>query len=216
MSSALGRSLKRRFAAPYACYKLVTTKRSFIRESGWIESIRTSKPCDRDGSPVPWMNYSMVELLRERLDKTHRLFEFGSGFSTCFYAEHCKSVTSVEYDRAWLELVRETIPENATIIYQSSDTDGDYCRTIRHQLDDFDVVVIDGRDRVNCITQSLYRLSDVGVLLLDDSDRAEYADSFDMLESAGFNRLCIAGLKPTSPCRHESTIFYRHGNCLGI
>jgi hypothetical protein len=162
------------------------------------------------------MNYSMVEFLRERLDKTQRLFEFGSGFSTCFYAEHCQTVTSVEYNRAWLDLVREMIPKNATLIYQPNDTDGQYCRTILRQPENFDVVVIDGRDRRNCITQSLHRLSDTGVLLLDDSDRPEYADSFSMLDAEGFQRLRIAGLKPTSAGRHETTIFYRHSNCFAI
>lgn len=216
MSTALGRSLKRGFATPYACYKLVATRRSFIRQSGWMESIRTSKPCDRQGRPVPWMNYSMVEFLNERLDKTHRLFEYGSGFSTCFYAEHCQSVTSVEYDRAWLELVQGMVPRNATLMYQAADTNGEYCRTILRTDRQFDVVVIDGRDRVHCIMQSLQCLSDDGVLLLDDSDRPEYADSFRLLQASGFHQLRIAGLKPTSPCRHETTLFYRHPNCFGI
>ena len=85
MTTALGRTLKRRFAVLYASYTLVTSRRSFIRESGWIESMRTSRPCDTDGNPVPWMNYSIVEFLSDRIRADQHVFEFSSSFSTIFY-----------------------------------------------------------------------------------------------------------------------------------
>ena len=216
MATKFGRQLKRRFAVPYACYKLVTKQGSFIQESGWIESIRTSTPCDQSGQPVPWMNYSMVEFLRERLQSSHRVFEYGSGFSTCFFGERCDSVISVEYDAAWLERVREIIPANASIIYQPEDVDADYCRCIHHQNAEFDLVVVDGRDRVNCVRQAVQCLTPTGVILLDDTERARYQDAFDDLDQQGFRHLTLSGIKPGNPCRNQTTIFYRTQNCFGI
>ncbi|KAA5539338.1 class I SAM-dependent methyltransferase [Roseiconus nitratireducens] len=216
MSSKVGRQLKSRFAVPYACYKLISTRRSLIRQSGWIQSIRTSTPCSESGDPVPWMNYSMVELLEERLRKTHDVFEFGSGFSTCFFGQHCRQVVSVEYDRSWYDRVQELIPDNARVIFQPRDTDGDYCRAIAQCEQSFHVVVVDGQDRVNCIRQALGHLEPDGIVLLDDSDRADYQPGFAALADAGFKSLSIGGLKPGSPCRHQTTIFYRPDNCFGL
>lgn len=216
MTTALGRTLKRRFAVPYACYKLATSRRSFIHESGWIESIRTSSPCDPDGNPVPWMNYSMVEFLSDRLRSDHHVFEFGSGFSTCFYADHCGEVTSVEYNTDWFALVRQMIPENASVSHVTADEDGQYCRAVQQTANSFHVIVVDGHDRNHCIDQSLPKLTEDGVIVLDDSDRPEYECSFAKLHELGFKQLTIAGIKPNSACRHETTIFYRPSNCFGI
>lgn len=43
-----------------------------------------------------------------------------------------------------------------------SDVDGNYCRAI-HRVDGFfDVIVADGRDRVNCIKKALCKLNEGG------------------------------------------------------
>ncbi|MEM6778189.1 MAG: FkbM family methyltransferase [Planctomycetota bacterium] len=216
MATIVGRQLKRRLAVPYGCYKLATKRGSFIHESGWLESIRTSTPCDQSGSPVPWMNYSVVEFLRERLQPGFRVFEYGSGYSTCFFASLCQTVISVEYDKAWLDRVRQMIPTNARVIHQEKDVDGEYCRTI-HQVDgNFDIVLVDGRDRVHCVAQAVSCLTGEGVLLLDDSDRPRYRKAVDQLTQEGFRNLKFSGLKPGNPCRTETTVFYRDHNCLGI
>jgi hypothetical protein len=80
---------------------LVYSKRSMLRDLGWVESVRTRKPCRRDGSPIPWMNYHVVSFLEERLNDDLSLFEYGSGNSTLFYARLAGDVVSVETDREW-------------------------------------------------------------------------------------------------------------------
>ncbi len=60
-----------------------------------MKSLETMKPLDADGRPIPWMNYPVIDLLRERLTKDLHLFEFGSGFSTTFYAQLVGHVTSI-------------------------------------------------------------------------------------------------------------------------
>ncbi len=216
MATETGKKIKKRFAVPYACYKLFTKRGSFILDSGWVESIRTSTPCDRAGDPVPWMNYSMVDFVRERLNDSVDVFEFGSGYSTCFFAKYCRSVTSVEYNPGWLARVRAMVPDNARVLQQHEDVDGDYCRSIAGQQRSFDLVVVDGRDRVNCVRQSVDHLTRGGVILLDDTERERYRPAFDFLAGHGFRQLTLSGVKPGTPCRCQTTIFYRDGNCFGI
>ena len=53
----------------------------------------------------------------------------------------------------------------------------------------FDILVIDGRDRVNCIKNGIGALRPGGVVIWDNSDREEYRSGYDLLTAAGFGRL---------------------------
>ena len=64
---------------------LLYTKRSYLKETGYLKSTIESKPCKKDGSPIPWMNYNVISFLEERLNKKLALFEYGCGNSTIFF-----------------------------------------------------------------------------------------------------------------------------------
>jgi 16S rRNA A1518/A1519 N6-dimethyltransferase RsmA/KsgA/DIM1 with predicted DNA glycosylase/AP lyase activity len=58
------------------------------------------------------MNYNVIALLDDRLDSDMRVFEYGSGFSTLYFAERVSSVVSVEYDQQWIEKLSTNLPSN--------------------------------------------------------------------------------------------------------
>ncbi len=58
-------------------------KNHFLHKSGWMESKKRNYPCRSNGNELPWMNFSVIAFLEERLNKDQSLFEFGSGYSTC-------------------------------------------------------------------------------------------------------------------------------------
>ena len=99
------------------------------------------------------MNYPVVQILKERLKKDFSLFEFGNGYSTLFFARLVGQVISVEYNKEWLELMKPKLPENATIVFQPNDEDGEYCRCILNYEQDFDIVIVDGRDRETALSR---------------------------------------------------------------
>lgn len=216
MSRRVPSLLKKRFVVPYAVYKSFLCKSSYLHASGWIESLRLGAPTSGEGTSLPWMNYQIIHFLKTRLTKQHDVFEFGSGYSTKFYASLARSVTSVEYDPAWCKRVAADLPDNAELIQQPCDSNGDYCRTIERQDRQFDVVVVDGRDRVNCVLRSLDCLNDAGVILLDDSDRPEYQPAFAAARDRGFRTFDFVGIKPTSCKSHQTTLLYRDNNCFGV
>ena len=209
-------ALKSCFRIPYGCYKLVASQSSELRKSGWFESVGASQPIAKDGSVVPWMNYAIVDLFKERLNDGLSMFEYGSGFSTCFFAARVKSIKSVEYDEQWHEKVVQMVPSNASVVFEPYDESPTYREAILRDEDSYDVIVIDGQDRVGCIRVASDRLSQQGVIVLDDSDRDYYQRGFDHMNQRGYRSLSIAGMKPGSASRHQTTIFYRDGNCLAI
>jgi hypothetical protein len=80
----------------------------------------------------------------------------------------------------------------------------------------FHIVVVDGRDRVNCIKHSVGALAADGVLLLDNSERHQYSSGIEFLADQGFRRLDFEGPVPIVTHSSTTTIFYKRDNCLNI
>lgn len=194
---------------------LMYSRRSFLRKSGYVESVRTRRPSRADGSPIPWMNYAVIAFLEDRLNKNMTLFEYGSGNSTLFFAEHVGRVVSVECDESWHDYVKESLPANVKLLLAPKGGD-EYVQIIEKQDEKYDVVIVDAEDRVACMTYADRCLSDVGVLLLDDSATEEFGGGIDTLLARGFRRLDFEGLKPGSVRCYRTTVFYRPDNCVGI
>ena len=57
-------------------------KDGYLREQGWFRSFVEGRAIDAHGEPVPWMNYAVIDFLKERLRPEMNLLEFGSGGST--------------------------------------------------------------------------------------------------------------------------------------
>lgn len=189
---------------------------SYLHTTGWLESLRQNRPCDQNGEPLPWMNYPAIDLLRQHLTNDLALFEYGSGYSTLFFAGRVGSVISVEGDKAWIEKLQPELPANAIVRYCPEDSNGDYCRSILVDKQLFDVIIIDGRDRVNCLKQSITKLSKRGILLLDDAQRSEYKSGIDWVVNQGFKHLSLEGLQPNGFEAGRVSLFYREGNCFGL
>jgi hypothetical protein len=208
--------IRKRLWLPLMGYLLVFRSSSYLRSTGWVESFKSGVPCRNDGSPLPWMNYPVIAFLEERLQKDSSLFEFGSGYSTKFFAQRVKDVTSVEYDIKWFEKLKDNLPANVKLLFREKDIDGNYCRLISEQNRQYDIVVVDGRDRVNCVKTSLKCLTTRGIVILDDSQREKYKSAFEHVAAKGFRVLHWEGIKPTSSRAERTSIIYRDGNCLGI
>jgi hypothetical protein len=195
---------------------LIRNRNSYLYQTGWMQSLQGSIPVDGSARPIPWMNFSVIKLLDDRLRRDFQLFEFGSGYSTTFYAERVEAVTSVEYDEQWFQIVKARVPMNVRLIFKEKDVDGEYCRVIGATGGWYDVVVVDGRDRVNCVKQAIPALSARGVVLLDDSQRDRYQEGLAFAKTRGFRALDLEGLKATGNGLDRTTVLYRDRNCLGI
>src|SRR5208337_277870 len=95
---------------------------------------------------LPWLAYPAIRFLDERLHG-RRLFEFGSGTSTLWYARRCQEVNSVENNPAWAQLVtsRLNVVNNATLRY--ADTDAEVIRTVSDSGGYFDAIVVDNQPK---------------------------------------------------------------------
>ena len=116
----------------YKLFKLIfrATKKGYLREIGWIDSYKTQAPVNKKLEPIPWVTYSFISYIENRLNKSMSIFEYGSGNSTLFYAEKVNRVISVEHDKKWHEKLIENIPENVKLIHCELKYGGDYCKSV--------------------------------------------------------------------------------------
>lgn len=191
-------------------------KGGYLNEMGWVKSFVKRRPVDRQGNPIPWITYSALSFLQPRITAEMTVFEYGAGNSTLWWASRVRQVISCEHDRKWFEMMKDLIPTNVTLVYRELDESGSYADEITRYGREFDVVVIDGGDRVNCMKAALSALKRNGVLILDNSDRHEYEDGVVFLKDRGYRSLDLFGLGPANAYGWCTSLFYKHDNCLGV
>jgi hypothetical protein len=190
--------------------------KGYLDEIGWFNAYDSRSPVDRDNNPIPWVTYSFIDFIKTHLKKQLSVFEFGSGNSTFFYAKYAGLVVSVEHDKGWYDKIVSTKPENSEMIFCELVRDGDYCRMPIKLEEKFDIIIVDGRDRVNCCKQAINAVSENGVIVLDDSEREFYKEGINFLKNKGYKELSFSGISPGLFYLKSTSIFYKADNCLGI
>jgi len=153
---------------------------------------------------APWIPYVAIEYLTTILQPDWRVFEWGAGGSTIYWALRCAQVTSIEHDPGWYHAVQTAlglwasddcydcelkwIPGEAPAYYLSRDPNhpDNYrrpeCPELNYQryaraIDGrglFDLVFVDGVARPSCVAHSLASVRPGGWLCLDNSDQAHW------------------------------------------
>lgn len=190
--------------------------KGYLANIGWFSSFDKQQAMDQQGDPLPWVTYSFIDFIKPRLSKNLSIFEYGSGSSTLFYAKHVKRVVSVEHDEAWYNKIVKSKAQNAEMIFSKLEKGGEYSKKAATLGEQFDMIIVDGRDRVNCCISSVAALNPSGVLVLDDSERAEYEPARIFLLKAGFKELSFSGISPGLFYLKATSVFYKSDNCLHI
>jgi predicted O-methyltransferase YrrM len=105
---------------------------------------------------------------------------------------------------------------NASVVFRELFPDGEYAREILKDAKKYHLIIIDGEDRNNCLKYSLEKLTDDGIIIYDNSDRPDYAESFKLLAEKGFKRIDFYGMAPIVNYNSCTSVFYKNNNCLNI
>jgi SAM-dependent methyltransferase len=191
-------------------------KANYLYDIGWTNSIITGNVVDAANNPLPWVTYPFVQFIGERLSNSLDVFEFGSGNSTLYYASKVGRVTSIDHDKFWYDKIKSSMPSNVNLFYCELVDGGDYCDYAVKSKKQYDIIIVDGMERVDCCINNVDALKPSGVVIIDDTERDEYDKATAFLKEKGFKRLDFWGTAPTVYYLKCTTIFYRDDNCLGI
>jgi hypothetical protein len=202
---------------PKVLSKLLSLRLSgYLMDVGWFSAFKAGEPVDKNFEPLPWLTYSFIDFITERLRNEFNVFEFGSGNSTLFFAKRVKEVTSVEHNIEWYNKLKSKIPDNSNLLLSKSDTSEDYIAPLKQSNKKYDMIIIDGIHRNESLFISKNFLTDEGVIILDDSNRNDYAKGINHLMGEGFMKIDFSGIPPGMFIRNFTTVFYKTNNCLGI
>src|ERR687884_2028950 len=87
-----------------------------LADHRYFASVRDGKYQDNEGHYVPWFTFPAIEAIKNWDLSDKRVFEYGSGYSTLFWAARAKEVTSVEHSPEWHAKVAALAPANARVI----------------------------------------------------------------------------------------------------
>ena len=129
--------------------------------------------------PGPWITYSAIRWLQTFLHPRMRVFEWGAGQSTVWFAQRVHSIITVEDDPSWFRQVMDQIGEagvlnaQVNLIQPSEDLGWDlYAGAIDGYEIPFDLIYIDGhlKSRLFCAGHAIRAAGENTVILLDNSD----------------------------------------------
>jgi hypothetical protein len=156
---------------------------------------------------LPWYNYGAINWVKNYIKKEMKVFEYGTGGSTLFYANSAYELISVEHNKSWYDKIvkyTETF-KNVKIYLHEPEPINDietcafisqtfteyhnysfekYVKVIELYPDNyFDLVVIDGRCRPMCLLTSIKKVKKGGWILFDNSERLHYQNAIDSIIS---------------------------------
>jgi predicted O-methyltransferase YrrM len=122
---------------------------------------------------LPWITDGAFDFLDNFISRQRRrlrVLEFGSGSSTLYFLERGCYVRSLEHSRTWYEKIERTAESlghstQLDLVFH----DRPYNNAIGTGT--YDIIFIDGRDRVQCLKSSLSSLSKGGVVCIDNTER---------------------------------------------
>lgn len=201
--------------------------RPYVRHLRTLLSIYDTEDLAR--LDLPWWTYAAIHRVEEFLkQRPARVFEFGSGASTLWLSRRAETVYSVEHDHDFAQLMRALSQDraNITFLFEPPETstepkvesgrDGfedkdftNYVDTIDRVGGEFDLIVIDGRARVACVTPALAHLNTGGLILFDDVKRRRYRE---VLQRPDVAVEVLGGAKPSLPYRDVTALIRPQAN----
>lgn len=178
----------------------------------------------------PWLVFKAVSWLQKNLNAKMNVFEYGSGGSTIFIAKRVKKVISIEYDANWYQNVKVAVKKeklsNCQIIlckpeivkvknssdqlfsndFYSNASYEKYSKVIENYPDKcFDLIIIDGRVRLECLKNSLRKVKNNGFILFDNVERQKYQQAFSILKN--YRRFDFKGACPYSGRIYQTSVW---------
>lgn len=184
--------------------------------------------------PVPWIPHAAKVFLDAVIRPSWRVFEYGSGNSTFYFANKYCQLVSVEHDPVWYNSVKEELgrrnlgwvqlhhlPIEAEIFgvdradpkhYYEGPSIGNYQQYVtkidEHPKKHFHIVMVDGVARPSCLWHARAHIRPGGYLILDNSDREYYLEQVGRLFKT-WERYYFWGHGPINPYQWGCTIWRR-------
>lgn len=202
---------------PFRVESVVGAARALLSTYGFYRSAATGQAVDGQGNPIPWYTYPAIEYLAGLDWSEKRVWEYGAGNSTLWWAQRAARIVTVEHDNQWLarldrELRRRGLT-NVEFVHWASHHVEQYVQALAVRPESgFDVIVIDGMAREECAHVAAERVATDGVIVLDNSHWCPHSCAYlrERRDGAGGSRFIqvdFHGLQPIVGEASTTTLF---------
>ncbi|AYV21213.1 SAM-dependent methyltransferase [Vibrio mediterranei] len=189
--------LPRKFICGLRAYHILVNLR------GQVNKDNIGNTVDGEGNHIPWITFPALDYLDSIDVSKNRVFEFGSGGSSLYWSKRCEQVVSVEHYKKWFDAMQKIQPKNTSIILEEN---LENYPSIIQGYDKFDIITIDGAERMKCAHQAVGKLSEGGIIILDNSDW--YPNTCNFLRDKGFTQLDFNGFTPQNSFTSTTSVFF--------
>lgn len=176
-----------------------------LRQRGYWKALRAGKCVDATGQPIPWFTYPAIDFLSRFDLSSGDVLEYGAGQGSLWWAARARTVISVESDGAWLAALRPQAPSNLILLGPLEGSE--YVQAPLREGKLFDIIVVDGVQRLECARAAIVALKPRGLLILDNSDRQREVAAW--LRDQGFWQIDFHGFGPLNRYTWCTSAFQR-------
>lgn len=184
--------------------KQASVFKGLVQGYGQWKTIRDWSSVDKSGAPIPWYTYPTTEFLSHLDLSRFKVFEYGSGNSTLWWAARTKQVTSVEDDELWYQKIKSSLKEQ-NVEYRLEKNSHKY---FTMATDDFQIFIVDGKYRRECLSHivNLKKKYNGIMLIFDNSDWYPNTVRF-LQEKLGWMQIDFHGYGPINNYTWTTSIF---------
>jgi hypothetical protein len=183
--------------------KFNDSNKIFEYKYGHARSRELKLPVGENDQAIPWFTYPAIEYISQLNLTSLSILEWGLGNSTLYFSNRCKEILSVEHNKDWYDSFLKKLPSNASAVLKEEDKYSSYPLELSRK---FDIIIVDGIFRWECILTALKVIKDGGMIIFDNSDRnPEYCE---YLRNQDFIQIDFHGFCPIVDFTTTTTIFF--------
>lgn len=130
----------------------------------------------------PWISYDAQSIIARFLTPDSTVLEFGSGRSTLWFAQHARRVVSIEDNADWYRAIEDSLNRRENVEYHFADSPAAYVALAPNET--FDLYMIDGHWREECVKAVLETYRPGSIIYLDNSDKGDNPETTGNIPSA--------------------------------
>ena len=157
-------------------------------EYGFLESSKKNIPVNDKNEIMPMYTYPCYEWLNSIDWNDSKVFEYGTGYSTIWWQNKNVNYHAVEDNKQWYDMIKDKTNIKHEPEYNK------YSQSIYNYDFKFDVIVIDGIVRFDCVKPALEKIKDDGIIIFDNSDW--HRNSKEELDKSDLISTHFHGFKP--------------------
>jgi hypothetical protein len=184
--------------------------RNMAIKYGYINTKVTGQPWDSAHKPIPWFTYPAIEYLKQLDLKEKKIFEWGSGNSSRFFAERCKEIVSVESNETWYNYGKEYLLPNQQLLFREEER---FAESIDEEPCLYDIIVIDALRRYECALKAVRSLNKGGFIILDNSDWHPNTSQFLRVD-CGLIEIDMHGFGPINDYSWTTSLYLHRDFCM--